>query len=140
MARPQFGLLALMICLTGICVWMAFGYYGLGTLGFLMAILAGLVAMVWWATTGDPQDLMVLVKVPTEAHGAIIVAALEEHGIASTTTGGFTAGGYLYVPTYATVLVKAEDYEAARKVLLELIQQASQIDWSQVDLATIERN
>ncbi len=88
--------------------------------------------------TIDPHRPERLTRVNTEAEAAGIVTALTAHGIQATATGGFTAGFRAEAPGYVNVLVRHEDLEAARRILAELKDDGSDIDWSQVDVGEPE--
>ncbi len=69
------------------------------------------------AVTDDPNRPVVLVDVLTEAHAAMIVAALAERGIEAHATGGLTSGLRAEAPGQVHILVRAEDAERARDAL-----------------------
>ncbi|MEM9588559.1 MAG: DUF2007 domain-containing protein [Planctomycetota bacterium] len=56
----------------------------------------------------------------TEAEASLVVSVLEEAGIKSIATGGFTAGFRAEAPGVVTVQVFESDREAAAKVIAEL--------------------
>ena len=65
----------------------------------------------------DPNQPIVLTKVPTEAEAAMIVAALENQGVVAHATGALTSGFRTEVPSGVQILVRQEDLERAREAL-----------------------
>ncbi len=81
-----------------------------------------------------PDDLDVLTAVATEVEAAMIVDALKDEGIAASAEGGLTAGLRAEVPGEVRVVVRHEDVDKAKNVLVEFEKGRADIDWSQVDL------
>ena len=82
--------------------------------------------------SADPNSPKVVKSVPSEVEGAAIVASLAEHGIKASTTGDFTSGFRAEAPGWVEVVVKAEDFERAEKILAQLDDKP--VDWSKVDV------
>lgn len=66
------------------------------------------------------ESLVVITRRYTEAEASLVVSVLEEAGIKSIATGGFTAGFRAEAPGVVTVQVFESDREAAAKVIAEL--------------------
>ncbi len=62
---------------------------------------------------------IVLTTVMTEAEAAILVAQLEDHGIAAQISGGLTGGFRAEAPGSVRVLVHEENMERAKALLAE---------------------
>jgi len=65
----------------------------------------------------DPTRTVVLATVLTEAQAAMIVAALEYHGVQAQMTGALTSGFRAWSPGNIQVIVRHEDLEQAQSVL-----------------------
>ena len=65
----------------------------------------------------DPNRVVVLTAAPTEAQGAMIVAALEAQGVQAQTTGALTSGFRAEAPGGVQVIVRYADLEQAQSVL-----------------------
>ncbi len=65
----------------------------------------------------DPNRVVVLTAAPTEAQGAMIVAALEAQGVQAQTTGALTSGFRAEAPGVVQVIVRYADLEQAQSVL-----------------------
>ncbi len=65
----------------------------------------------------DPNRVVVLTAAPTEAQGAMIVAALEAQGVQAQTTGALTSGFRAEAPGGVQVIVRYADLEQAHSVL-----------------------
>jgi hypothetical protein len=84
------------------------------------------------------EHLARLTSAPTEMEAAVIVAALAERNIRSTTSGEFTAGFRAEAPGWVQILVAEDDLARAREVLMELDDDDTDVDWSQVDVGEPE--
>lgn len=67
----------------------------------------------------DPERPVVLVSLPTESEGAMVVAWLGERDILAMLEGGFTAGFRAEAPGFVKVLVRERDLDQARQALQE---------------------
>lgn len=67
----------------------------------------------------DPNDLVVLRRVPDELTGLLLVGELESRGIAATTIGGLTAQLRAEAPGLVSVLVRRSDVARAEAALSE---------------------
>lgn len=65
----------------------------------------------------DPNRVVVLTAAPTEAQGAMIVAALEAQGVQAQTTGALTSGFRAEAPGGVQIIVRYADLEQAQSVL-----------------------
>ncbi len=73
----------------------------------------------------DPNQVVVLTAVPTEAQAEMIVAALEAQGLQARTTGALTSGLRAGAPGGVQVLVRQADLEQARAIL-QTVQEGSE--------------
>jgi hypothetical protein len=81
----------------------------------------------------DSDRLEVLYRTPDEMGAAMIAGVLEEHGIRSTTTGGYTSGFRAEAPGELGILVASADLSHARTLLARVLRERHPIDWSVVD-------
>lgn len=88
--------------------------------------------------TTDPLEPEILTTVRTETEAAMLVAALEEREIEASFAPGDPAGIPVEGTTHVDVVVRQDHLEAARKALVEIQQELSHIDWSQVDVGEPE--
>jgi hypothetical protein len=90
----------------------------------------------------DPHEPQVLASVSAETEAAMIVAALAEHGIEASTTGGIIAGFRAEVPGHIDIIVRQEQLAKAQQAYVqiqaEMFDSDSEIDWSQVDVGEPE--
>ncbi len=86
----------------------------------------------------DPHNPEIVARVPSDIEAAAIVTALSAHGIKASTAGGYIAGFRAEAPSNVQVIVRHEDLAAAKKVLANLEQEPSSVDWSQVDVGEPE--
>ncbi len=71
----------------------------------------------------DPHRVVVLTTAPTEAQGAMIVAALEAQGVQAQMTGTLTSG-YPELPSGVQVIIRYGDLEQAQSVLQAIEKQS----------------
>ena len=88
----------------------------------------------------DPKNPEMLTSVPSDIEAAAIVAALAAHGVQASTTGSYTAGFRAEAPGSVNVIVRREDLDRARRVLAELNEGRTDVDWSQVDVGEPDEN
>ena len=86
----------------------------------------------------DHEHLITLTSVPAESDAAPIVAALTEHGISATMTGGFTAGFIAEAPGDIQIKIFEDDVPRAKEILREFELENESIDWSNVDVGDPE--
>jgi hypothetical protein len=86
----------------------------------------------------EPNHPEVLTTSANDLEAAPLFAALEELGIEATSTGSFTADFRAEAPGRVRIVVKHEDLARARKVLEEIGEANSDIDWFQVDVGEPE--
>lgn len=65
----------------------------------------------------DPNRVVVLTRVPTELHAAMIVAALDARGVQAQAAGALTSGFRAEAPGGVQILVRHCDLEQARLAL-----------------------
>ncbi len=80
----------------------------------------------------------VLASFANEFKAEIVANALRERGIEVTTSGDFVSGFKAEAPGDVRVLVKEEELERARSLLVEVRKELAQIDWSDVDVGEPE--
>lgn len=80
-----------------------------------------------------PQHLAELTSLATETEAALLVAALQEAGIAASYAGGATANFQTGAPGGVDVLVNEHDLELAQETLRRIRESSSTIDWNTVD-------
>lgn len=68
----------------------------------------------------EPGGTTVLAVVRTEPEAAMMVQALESHGIPAQYVGALTSGFRAEVPGGVSVIVHTENLEKAREILLAL--------------------
>jgi hypothetical protein len=85
-----------------------------------------------------PEHLVLLTSVPSEAHAAIVIAALEETGLAAHTSGTVGPGFHAGALGWTDILVSEPDLPVARNTLRMLIEDSLELDWSQVDVGEAE--
>ena len=86
----------------------------------------------------DPQNPRLHVYATNDVEAAAIVGALNHLGVTAIAVGGYTSGFQAEAPGDVQVLVSEADFDRARRILLEIQHQDSQIDWSMVDLGEPE--
>lgn len=86
----------------------------------------------------DATRLKTLLSVPNELEAAMIVNALEEHGIRARMAGAASAGFRAEAPGDVAILVAQDLVEHAREVLAGLDRGDTEVDWSQVDVGEPE--
>ena len=65
----------------------------------------------------DPDRAVVLTTAATEVEGAMIVAALEEHGVQAQMTGALTSGFRAEAPGGLQIIVRYGDLDQAQSAL-----------------------
>ena len=83
--------------------------------------------------TEEPIIPVQLVKVMHEAEAGLIISTLAGHGIEAQSTGDYTSGLRAEAPTMIQVWVNRINLVEARQVLANIKEEASEIDWSEVD-------
>lgn len=83
--------------------------------------------------TADPNNPEVLASVPSDIEAAAMVTALSGRGIHASTTGSYTAGFRAEAPGSVHVIVRRQDLDRARCILVELNEDRCDVDWSRVD-------
>lgn len=85
-----------------------------------------------------PARLKTLLSVPNEWEAAAVVGALAEEGVPAKAVGAATAGFRAEAPGEVAVLVAEEDVPRAQAILASVDLQATEVDWSQVDVGQPE--
>lgn len=92
--------------------------------------------------TTDPHAPQVLASLYAETEAAMIVAALADHGVEASTTGGITAGFRAEAPGRVDIIVRQEQLEKAQQayaqIQADLSDSDSEVDWSKVDVGKPE--
>jgi hypothetical protein len=86
----------------------------------------------------EPENLTILIRVPSEIEAAPLVAALELENIHVTMTGGFTAGFIAEAPGDVQIKVLESDLQRAKLAIEKFQSENSRIDWSQIDVGDRE--
>ncbi|MBC7834571.1 MAG: hypothetical protein H7Y88_05660 [Phycisphaerales bacterium] len=89
-------------------------------------------------TEPDPDSPVALTSVRTEVEAAAIAAALGARGIEARVEGGLLTGFRAEVPAMARIVVRRADLELARAELTAMKSEPLEIDWSQVELSSLE--
>ncbi|MBT8485631.1 MAG: hypothetical protein HKO59_13095 [Phycisphaerales bacterium] len=84
------------------------------------------------------DDTAVLVNVATDWQAELIAEALRARDINAEAAGALTAGFRAEAPGLVRVIVPARQLAEARAKLAEVQRDASDIDWSQVDVGKAE--
>lgn len=88
----------------------------------------------------DPHKTVKLTETPTEADAIMICDALAEHGVPAVYNGDMVAGFRAEAPGMVRVLVRADELDLAKRLLVEQGHDNAKIDWSQVDVGdAVER-
>jgi hypothetical protein len=82
----------------------------------------------------ESSDLEVLVTVSNEVEAAAIVGALHEKGVQAVATGGYISGFKAEAPGDVRVLVRHSEADTARRMLDQIRQEQTDIDWSEIDV------
>ena len=85
-------------------------------------------------TADHLADPSVLVSLSSEAEAGLVAAALEERGIRAMTVGEYTSDFKSSAPGTVAVLVRSEQMDEAREMLVQIKQSQTTIEWSQVDV------
>jgi len=72
----------------------------------------------------DPNQPVLLTTAPSEGRAAVLVAALDAHGIEAEMVGGLTAGFKAEAPGEVRILVPHAQLEKARAALAEIEAEA----------------
>lgn len=86
----------------------------------------------------DPHKTVKLTETPTEADAIMICDALAEHGVRAVYNGDMVAGFRAEAPGMVRVLVRADELDLAKRLLVEEGIESASVDWSQVDVGDAE--
>jgi len=86
----------------------------------------------------DPNDVVRLTSCLTEVEAVEIAGALNAEGIHAEVSGAITGGFRAEAPSVLWILVRREDAERASEIVEAFRKQASEIDWSDVDVGDPE--
>jgi hypothetical protein len=90
-------------------------------------------------TRSDTNRVVRLTSLRTELEAAVVVGALEEHGIRATMSGIYTANFRTEAPGWVEVLVDETDLARAQNVLNEVRADQGDIDWEDIDVGQPEQ-
>ena len=82
----------------------------------------------------DESRTVVLAQVKSEWHANLIADALRDKGIDAQVSGALTSEFRAEAPGYVRVIVPDDQTEQARAALEAHQREASEIEWSQVDV------
>jgi hypothetical protein len=88
--------------------------------------------------SNDPNDPVLLAVLHNELEASLLAAALEDHGVEARTEGDLTAVDHPESPSGVGVLVHRGEYDKAVRALRQIREENARIDWSKVDLGTLE--
>ena len=88
--------------------------------------------------TSESSDLEILVMVSNEVEAAVIVGALQEKGVHAVATGGYISGFKAEAPGDVKILVRHNEADEARRMLDQIRQEQSEVDWSEIDVGEPE--
>ncbi len=89
-------------------------------------------------TTLLESSLEVLVQVPNEIEATLIANDLESEGITSVLTGINTAAFRAEAPGLVSVMVRHDDLDRARQIMMNVQNRAADTDWEHVDVGEPE--
>jgi hypothetical protein len=84
------------------------------------------------------ENLARLTSVRTEMEAGVIVGGLENRGIQATMSGVYTANFRAEAPGLVEILVAEHELAKAQEALVDIQEENSHIDWSQVDVGEPE--
>ena len=82
----------------------------------------------------DLKAPMVLTKFPHEIEATALINVLRQRGIDAHATGAAISGFRAEAPADVSVVVRAEQLEQAQRIMAEVREEPSGVDWSQVDV------
>ncbi len=88
--------------------------------------------------TIEASSLEVLVQVPNEIEATLIANDLEAEGITSVLTGVNTASFRAEAPGLVSVMVRQDDLDRARQIVMNVQNRAADTDWEHVDVGEPE--
>ena len=86
----------------------------------------------------DPHKTVKLTETLTEADAILICDALAEQGVRAVYNGDMVAGFRAEAPGMVRVLVRADEFDLAKRLLAEQGLENAKVDWSQVDVGDVE--
>lgn len=87
----------------------------------------------------QPDELVVLISVPTEMKASILLGVLKDAGIRATMIGEYTAGFRAEAPGWVKILVAREDLAQAKQAI-KSSEIEGEVDWSAVDVGQPEED
>ena len=84
--------------------------------------------------TTEASSLEVLTQVPNEIEATLIANDLESEGITSVLTGVNTAAFRAEAPGLVSVMVRHDDLDRARQIMMTVQNRAAETDWEHVDV------
>jgi Putative prokaryotic signal transducing protein len=88
--------------------------------------------------SAEASSLRVLIEVPNEIEATLIANDLEAEGITTTLTGINTAAFRAEAPGVVSVMVRLEDLDRARQIMVNVHNRAADADWEHVDVGQPE--
>jgi hypothetical protein len=87
---------------------------------------------------GDGSELVTVAEVESDVEASAIAAELQEAGFDARVVAGSSGGFMTDAIDPVRVLVPAEQAEDARKLADEILQEARNIDWDDIDVGEME--
>jgi hypothetical protein len=86
----------------------------------------------------DPHKTVKLAETLTAGDAILICDALAEHGVRAVYNGDMVAGFRAEAPGMVRVLVRADEFDLAKRLLAAEEIESASVDWSQVDVGDAE--
>ena len=86
---------------------------------------------------GDGSELITVAEPESDVEANAIAAELQDAGFDARVVAG-SSGGFLAEGSGIKVLVPAEQAEAAKSLADEILQEAKNIDWDDIDVGEME--
>lgn len=88
-------------------------------------------------STGDGGELITIAEVESDVEANAIAAELAEAGFDARVVAG-SSGGFLTEGSGVLVLVPADQAAEAKKLADEILEEARNIDWDEIDVGEME--
>ena len=88
--------------------------------------------------TDDLIHLEVLASFPNEIDASLIANALDAEGVTAVMTGVNTASFRAEAPGLVNIMIRREDLDRSRQILVEFQNSKSETDWDNVDVGEPE--
>jgi uncharacterized protein YaaQ len=86
---------------------------------------------------GDGSELVTIAEVESDVEATAIAAELAEAGFDARVVAG-SSGGFLTEGSGVMVLVPADQVAEAKKLADEILEEAKNIDWDDIDVGEME--